>query len=313
MSTPSRRRNGSQASCEPCRKGKVRCDHRRPACSRCTRRGNPSKCWYHPAPLTRHLISPLSETTLPSSPPETPLGNTDIEILSSSVPGDKDDHAPLFHSWPVLSNDGSDIKLRIVFKGTRDPKIYQEQIVTATEILGPLRHLDELEQLVIGYYERSQTARVPKPIALRMISLLKDDPNVSKYIKGDYDESFVTEFAKSLIRACAMPVKIAPDTTPEDFCAKYSGMNLRIETIGIISTLAARSFLSKNGHIEVTTDALAADLVRCSNLSLRLSREQAAQTNDVIVWLAFENIQLMSHVKGDTSKCCLPSGFKQCV
>ncbi|KAF2703823.1 hypothetical protein K504DRAFT_538630 [Pleomassaria siparia CBS 279.74] len=47
------RRNGKPQACEPCRKGKLRCDHMMPTCGRCARRKNPDLCIYHPAPLTK--------------------------------------------------------------------------------------------------------------------------------------------------------------------------------------------------------------------------------------------------------------------
>lgn len=46
------RRNGKLQACEPCRKGKLRCDHHLPVCDRCVKRGRTEKCVYHPAPLT---------------------------------------------------------------------------------------------------------------------------------------------------------------------------------------------------------------------------------------------------------------------
>jgi hypothetical protein len=47
------RRNGKQQACEPCRKGKLACDHGSPFCGRCVRRKTTNKCIYHPAPMTR--------------------------------------------------------------------------------------------------------------------------------------------------------------------------------------------------------------------------------------------------------------------
>lgn len=47
------RRNGKLQACEPCRKGKLRCDHFMPHCGRCIKRGKTDKCVYHPAPLTK--------------------------------------------------------------------------------------------------------------------------------------------------------------------------------------------------------------------------------------------------------------------
>ena len=55
------RRNGRQQACEPCRKGKLRCDHGSPHCARCVRLKQTHRCQYHPAPMTR--TSSTGETT----------------------------------------------------------------------------------------------------------------------------------------------------------------------------------------------------------------------------------------------------------
>jgi hypothetical protein len=56
------RRNGKEKACEPCRKGKLACDHSQPICGRCIRRKIGAKCLYHPAPMTR----PREASGLPS-------------------------------------------------------------------------------------------------------------------------------------------------------------------------------------------------------------------------------------------------------
>ncbi|KAF2014483.1 hypothetical protein BU24DRAFT_215006 [Aaosphaeria arxii CBS 175.79] len=55
------RRNGKLQSCEPCRKGKLRCDHMMPHCGRCIRRNKTEQCVYHPAPLTKATAIPTPE------------------------------------------------------------------------------------------------------------------------------------------------------------------------------------------------------------------------------------------------------------
>lgn len=62
MATP--RRNGKLSSCEPCRKSKLRCDHKAPICDRCITRGQDAQCFYHPAPLTQ----PTARSSLPQLP-----------------------------------------------------------------------------------------------------------------------------------------------------------------------------------------------------------------------------------------------------
>ncbi|KAF2165409.1 hypothetical protein M409DRAFT_24259 [Zasmidium cellare ATCC 36951] len=70
--TPAFRRNGKLFSCEPCRRGKLRCDHNSPVCGRCARRNKPDQCIYHPAPLTKPRTAPNNgpgpERTAPHRP-----------------------------------------------------------------------------------------------------------------------------------------------------------------------------------------------------------------------------------------------------
>lgn len=66
------RRNGKKQACEPCRKGKIACDHGTPHCGRCVRLKNTANCRYHPAPMTRgngllHRAS-TAQRTRPVSP-----------------------------------------------------------------------------------------------------------------------------------------------------------------------------------------------------------------------------------------------------
>jgi hypothetical protein len=75
--TDVRRRNGKLQSCEPCRKGKLRCDHMMPTCGRCARLNKADKCTYHPAPLTR--------TYSPSSPQNTALDTSEANDNGSTI------------------------------------------------------------------------------------------------------------------------------------------------------------------------------------------------------------------------------------
>ncbi|KAK1063367.1 hypothetical protein LTR74_009523 [Friedmanniomyces endolithicus] len=92
--TPSYRRNGKLFSCEPCRRGKLRCDHGTPVCGRCSRRDKPEQCIYHPAPLTKPRGSPgvgptrtHSRASLerPSSGLASPPASTETSSLDSSA------------------------------------------------------------------------------------------------------------------------------------------------------------------------------------------------------------------------------------
>lgn len=76
------RRNGKQQACEPCRKGKLACDHAAPFCGRCVRRQITSRCIYHPAPMTRVKYAPAI------NPPPSPHHTTpSISSDQTSGPG----------------------------------------------------------------------------------------------------------------------------------------------------------------------------------------------------------------------------------
>lgn len=68
------RRNGRPVACVPCRARKVACDHHRPICNRCRRRGHSELCRYPEATITYTNesdpeMSNLVELTLPSQSP----------------------------------------------------------------------------------------------------------------------------------------------------------------------------------------------------------------------------------------------------
>ncbi|KAF2807241.1 uncharacterized protein BDZ99DRAFT_573110 [Mytilinidion resinicola] len=77
------RRNGKLQSCEPCRKGKLRCDHMTPTCGRCARRNKSDQCVYHPAPLTKGLPTPQSSLSVTSNDHFDARSNEQFEPLRS--------------------------------------------------------------------------------------------------------------------------------------------------------------------------------------------------------------------------------------
>lgn len=92
------RRNGKEKACEPCRKGKLACDHSVPVCSRCIRRKITSKCVYHPAPMTKARESQASTSSslgepIPSLSPSTIIqGKSPAQRLHSNSLPSKSGH-----------------------------------------------------------------------------------------------------------------------------------------------------------------------------------------------------------------------------
>ncbi|KAE8452858.1 hypothetical protein EG329_013130 [Mollisiaceae sp. DMI_Dod_QoI] len=94
------RRNGKKQACEPCRKGKLACDHGVPFCGRCVRRKTTSRCIYHPNPMTKVRGSepPLSPRETRSVASSNTIQNTSLQTIRApdqctSQPGIPRDHA----------------------------------------------------------------------------------------------------------------------------------------------------------------------------------------------------------------------------
>jgi hypothetical protein len=81
------RRNGKKQACEPCRKGKLACDHGSPFCGRCTRRKTTSVCIYHPAPMTRTPQQISRAASEQSQQPYSPPLPSGVHLSSPSVSG----------------------------------------------------------------------------------------------------------------------------------------------------------------------------------------------------------------------------------
>lgn len=82
------RRNGKPQSCEPCRKAKAACDHTRPVCNRCIKRGKKGQCTYHPAPMTRRVSDERSSPVLNGRVEKnsTPVGTAKGDKIQERAP-----------------------------------------------------------------------------------------------------------------------------------------------------------------------------------------------------------------------------------
>ncbi|KAF2265082.1 hypothetical protein CC78DRAFT_211996 [Lojkania enalia] len=107
------RRNGKLQACEPCRKGKLRCDHMMPTCGRCARRARHNQCIYHPAPLTKASNIPATEALELNSSPSiaSPSRPVDDTLSTIEFPPFEDVNTPTraqrVNSLPAQTQDSS--------------------------------------------------------------------------------------------------------------------------------------------------------------------------------------------------------------
>ncbi|KAI1408229.1 hypothetical protein F5Y13DRAFT_182781 [Hypoxylon sp. FL1857] len=298
MSTTSRRRNGSQASCERCRKSKIRCDHEKPVCGPCgrlRRRGLESQCWYHPAPLTKRrdfqILTP-SDSNQSDAVEQNSLRDTSENGSGKQSSG--------FHTSPSILNRASGTVSLALVHGDSNEKLYEKHLAVTEEIVSQLKFLPLIEELLHKYISFTQVALVPRPVILQLVASIRDHPATSACIKemqGYLDN--VSQIAKDVLHSSSSGVTITPSLDLEGFCALFCGTSLRVETLGLLYTVAARSYHCGVGFDEMIDEICIQGMVRCSNLSLQLARELSAPVNDLLVWLAHENLQLTTQVEGD--------------
>ncbi|KAJ6138291.1 hypothetical protein N7471_004777 [Penicillium samsonianum] len=239
MSTPSRRRNHSLASCEPCRKSKTRCDHRKPICASCQRRG--LQCWYHPAPMTKQRNSQRPTISTP------PGSNRVVQNEVSSSANSPSTGTPMFHIWPFLSADPNDSASRVLITGGHNYNIkaHDEHLTTIEDIVSQLKLLPVIKK-------ESTIALVPKPLVLQLITSIRIGLADSGYIMEETPHQISvnhgSQLADDILRSSSSEVVTTPDLDLGAFCALFTGANLRIETLGLLYTMAARSSLYTEGH-----------------------------------------------------------------
>ncbi|PYI16139.1 hypothetical protein BO99DRAFT_466555 [Aspergillus violaceofuscus CBS 115571] len=293
-----RRRNGKFASCEPCRKDKVRCDHGIPVCSRCIQRDTATRCFYHPAPLTRksERKDDQHEARTDAIAVEGPDREPSPCKVSACNPA-IETPLPAGYLGPTSFLDA--------FAETRDtdkqpPMPTQTEAAEAlpaywahkvAEILRWLKDLPIIEHLVHEYYRLSQSAAIPAPFILNALASFLGD----------------TTSATSVIHNTSKRLTIPPTTEGSGFHELFTGRQLRLEIIAIIGAIAGKASCFALAHSKVSGHfgpdyqaRFPRRMMTMCDTVLQVCR-LLTPTNDLIVWLQHESLLLSGLLHGDTS------------
>ncbi|PIG79208.1 fungal specific transcription factor [Aspergillus arachidicola] len=337
----SRRRNGKPASCEPCRKDKVRCDHRLPVCSRCQKKRRTASCFYHPAPLTHRSKS----TNVNGSSSGT--GSTYSPPASTSQQDDSD--ARLLRARPAstpistLSNtEGPGSQLDDGFN----------MLVTArslpTGYLGPTSFVAALEddhELVSSPSERQSHhdagTALPSDLPLywvqrtaEILRCLEDFSTITQLVCEYYRLSKAAVIPSLILNALpAIQTMIdeaqlhkgpleqvarvlqntkqllhVPSTmTGRHFHEFFTGPNLRLEILGLFYAIAGRLSVFGLAHDKFPRQNGMAARERFSRKMLAASDavlqicKLVAPVNDLTIWMLYEILLLSKVAHGDAS------------
>ena len=297
-----RRRNGTIASCEPCRKRKTRCDHQRPVCKSCQQRGEHLTCFYHPAPLTRKLILDPRDGLVASDdlakhpPPRTSIGTASTFLTASSHYPERGVNDFLAEAPAQQIVEASAHRLRPC-----STAIHRERVASVAQVLGHLRDSDFIRNLVTTYYSASQASVIPSSLVSSALSSLTDTINAFGLFNGTVDDNAqLLRLSETVLCSTSAQINIDDSLTPSSFMGLYIGDTLRLEYLGIVFSVAARSCLIGLAVDGRQCDAFIRDMFSCSTTCLRLARE-VTPVNDMLVWFGQDHLMLMACIEGDSS------------
>ncbi|KAL3493457.1 hypothetical protein BJX62DRAFT_249526 [Aspergillus germanicus] len=323
----SRRRNGQPASCEPCRKDKVRCDHGHPFCGRCQQRNTVDRCFYHPAPLSQKIGTPATRSRslrkvcatkeagrkkTPRAPSPAP---SSVEITVRS-PG-ADHLLPSGYFGPTSWVAAFDDSPSTGFSPSYDTSASQAEesmlssshlpsfwVPEVTKLLTHLTHYSTIEQLVREFYSLSQATVVPKPIILESIATMRG-------LVGEGDTpQILHRKTTQILENTARRFHIPSTTRGKDVHQLFTGTRLRLEIIATVYVVAAQASFFGFAHetfpqgVAGSTSAarikFARKMLTVSDTALQVCRI-LSPVNDLMIWLLYESWQLCCMVLGECS------------
>ncbi|KAL4996596.1 hypothetical protein BDV10DRAFT_195781 [Aspergillus recurvatus] len=317
----SRRRNGQAASCEPCRKDKVRCDHGLPICGRCQKRDTASHCYYHPAPLTRDRASPARQLgrqrvsrsarrTVPKAPQIASPTPSSVEITIRNPETDQAHPPGYFGPTSFVSTfaDGSESTLTPSTHGSqalgnRHSFLPSYWVSETTKMLSILTEGPTIERLVSDFYGATQSAILPTAFVLSLMA------EVRGYIKQSETPQTLHEKTAQILKSTAQRPRITSNIMGKVFHKLFSGKHMRLEIIGIVYAIAGRAsffgfaqdkFPAFAGNAFADRFKFSRKMLTASETAVQLCR-MLTPVNDLTAWMLYENWLLSCMFHGDSS------------
>lgn len=239
---------------------------------------------------------------LSSSTEHTEHGSSSIDIIDVSE--NTSVAAPSFHSWPFMIDSNGPASSGSTL-GALDEKTRDEYLTAMRDIISNVKFLPAIEKHIRAYFSFSQGALVQRPIILELAKLVRQSLERLGLITEETADLIQFQmndhFALDMLRCSSSEVVVSPSLNLEEFCALFWGKNVRVETLGLLFAVAARSHLYRYSNDD-RDDEFIREMNRCSKLSLRLARDLAPQATDLMIWLAHENLQLTTTIEGDASE-----------
>jgi hypothetical protein len=280
-----------------------------PVCARCIRRGVSASCFYHPAPLARSRLPSVSHdidqgqsigVTLtrsvgPSStsPLASPGGHVADSNTRDHITDCQAQNADIDHR----EHPASSVPIR-----SSAVTLNSESAALARQIatcLDTFKETDLLIRLLDEYFAVSQAALVPRCLILPAVKTLANVLSVGQASDNDHSESML-QLGADILDTTSRRLLVDAPISSDEYSRFYTEAPLRLEVLGIIATIAARSCLLGLARDEFSREEYVRAMFQCSSNCLLIARNVSPTTTDMMVWLEYENILLSISLQGDT-------------
>lgn len=175
----------------------------------------------------------------------------------------------------------------------------------AIDALKSLRQIKVIERLVLEYCESNQAGVVAAPLIVNSLYSVKK--TVEEYKLEVNSPS--SQLTSKILENTGRPLEIPSSTQASEFHTLFTGPNLRLEIVGLLLAVAARSLFFglapdvwNGSNRRASRPHFTDEMLRSSTGCLRLCTQLNA-VNDLLIWLLYDNLLLTSMMCGDTSKC----------
>ncbi|KAL4916365.1 hypothetical protein BDW62DRAFT_202866 [Aspergillus aurantiobrunneus] len=314
--SPAIRRNGLLQSCEPCRKSKLKCDHGRPVCGRCSAKNITQRCFYHPAPMTRQDAdssrppgkrprtgSPNTSSPQPPSTAQSSLRNPERPSTTPGYLGSTSFSAVLSDNRTDIAFEEGNCTTHGVFASLTD----HFRLDSGLEVLKFLYRNTICDVLLRRFYAGHIIAAVSGLIIEATLQSIRRV--FGSLDRGKDLETQLRDLVATIFRASAHPLTAHSAMTVDEYFASFTDGNLRWEAVGVMLATTGIAMMSTSDSdpdfVKVAPDPQARDMlvtqvVEASGICLGFC-DSAASVNELLGFFRYNDMLLRTQYYGDTS------------
>ncbi|KAJ5301849.1 hypothetical protein N7508_006712 [Penicillium antarcticum] len=300
------------AACEACRKAKVACDHKRPACSRCESNDRAGICIYRTTPFKRKRVeeSPSSAQQYPSrlspaqpsssyTPRANPYPNPGFMGSSSHVAIFNQIFPQEYHASETYRASGPDVAMLMQSQSAGENLL----LIQGADVLRQLLNtfpLAAMKEFVMFWLATGTNLALAEPFTEKCTE------NMTRlFTTFSQEDNWHLAYAQRLTENSRKPLHFYGMSDISEFSVQFLDQKFRWESLGIFLTAVSRatidiSFFPPLFKTENDQFALRKLATRLSDLALDIALSLDC-LNDLQIVLQYENFIMHTHVDGDQS------------